>query len=560
MRVYPELVELLCASIARAGAPVSLGSDAHRPHRVGAVLDGLELLRAAGVREAVAFERAPPARLPAVTRRRRARASRCSLRDERVRRLVPAVVIALRDFGPATATLVRMLAGGAVLAFAARGRFGALRGSRRARRLIGAFGLGVQSWLLSYAMTHVGGALPALVLGLEPIVIGLVGSLVVREHVGARLRVAFALGLAGEAVIAGFVTRGRGRAAAPAAARAGRRRHALLGLQRLAAPARRAALGRRRVRRVARRGRCGAAARARRARARRRRAGARTPAPSGAWCSRRSSPPGLGYLAWAGALSRVRAAVAALGLYLVPIGGALASHIGLGEPLYARHAVGAAIVVAAIVLGRSRVPGSRPAERPPRLDAAMRRYSVTTFGCQMNVHDSERMKGLLESLGLGEATSPEEADVLVFNTCTIREKADERFHSRLMDARMAKQRDPSKVIVVGGCWSESVKDELFELYPFVDLAYGPGNISRLGEFIQAGGDVPRGHFSTFDEFSGDLPMRRERPFQAWLQISQGCNSTCSYCIVPSVRGREQSRPAARSSPRPSASRPRACAS
>ena len=174
----------------------------------------------------------------------------------------------------------------------------------------------------------------------------------------------------------------------------------------------------------------------------------------------------------------------------------------------------------------------------------MRRYNVTTFGCQMNVHDSERMKGLLESLGLGEATTPEEADVLVFNTCTIREKADERFHSRLMDARAAKLRDPSKVIVVGGCWSESVKDELFELYPFVDLAYGPGNISRLGEFIQAGGDVPRGHFSTFDEFSGDLPMRRERPFQAWLQISQGCNSTCSYCIVPSVRGREQSRPAA----------------
>jgi tRNA-2-methylthio-N6-dimethylallyladenosine synthase len=174
---------------------------------------------------------------------------------------------------------------------------------------------------------------------------------------------------------------------------------------------------------------------------------------------------------------------------------------------------------------------------------AMRRYSVTTFGCQMNVHDSERMKGLLESLGLGEATTPEDADVLVFNTCTIREKADERFHARLMDARAAKLRDPSKVIVVGGCWSESVKDELFELYPFVDLAYGPGNISRLGEFIQAGGDVPRGHFSTFDEFSGDLPMRRERPFQAWLQISQGCNSTCSYCIVPSVRGREQSRAA-----------------
>jgi tRNA-2-methylthio-N6-dimethylallyladenosine synthase len=174
----------------------------------------------------------------------------------------------------------------------------------------------------------------------------------------------------------------------------------------------------------------------------------------------------------------------------------------------------------------------------------MRRYSVTTFGCQMNVHDSERIKGLLEAAGLGEAQAGEDADVLVFNTCTIREKADERLLAHLADARSAKRRDPSKVVVVGGCWSESVKDELFERYPFVDLAFGPGNIARLGEFIGAGGEVPRGHFSTFDEFSGDLPLRRERPHQAWLQISQGCNSVCSYCIVPAVRGREQSRPAA----------------
>src|SRR5262249_56215514 len=90
--------------------------------------------------------------------------------------------------------------------------------------------------------------------------------------------------------------------------------------------------------------------------------------------------------------------------------------------------------------------------------------------------------------------------------------------------------------------SESVKDDLFDLYPFVDLAFGPGNIARLGEFIGANGAVPRGHFSTFDEFAGDLPMHRERPHQAWLQISMGCNSVCSYCIVPSVRGRERSRP------------------
>src|SRR5690349_891153 len=147
----------------------------------------------------------------------------------------------------------------------------------------------------------------------------------------------------------------------------------------------------------------------------------------------------------------------------------------------------------------------------------------------MNAHDSERIKGLLESQGLGEAPSADAADVIVFNTCTIREKADERFVQHLMQARAAKREDPEKVVVVGGCWSESVKDELFDRYPFVDLAFGPGNIARLGEYIGANGEIPRGHFSTFDEFAGDLPRHRERPHQAWLQISMGCNSTCSYC-------------------------------
>ena len=172
----------------------------------------------------------------------------------------------------------------------------------------------------------------------------------------------------------------------------------------------------------------------------------------------------------------------------------------------------------------------------------MRRYHVTTYGCQMNAHDSERIRGLLESVGLGEAPTAADADVLVFNTCTIREKADGRFLQHLMNARAMKQRDPAKQIIVGGCWSESMKDELFEQYPFVDFAFGPGAIARLGDYIGAGGSLPRGHFSTFDEFAGDLPMRRERQHQAWLQISMGCNSSCSYCVVPSVRGRERSRP------------------
>jgi hypothetical protein len=133
----------------------------------------------------------------------------------------PMMVIALRDFGPATATLVRLLAGGAVLALAARGTFGALHGSVRRIVVIGAFGLGLQSWLLAYAMAHVA-AIPALVLGLEPIVIGLVGSIVVREHVAAALS-AFAIGLLGEAVIAGFVS------GAPApSGRTARRAHAVV--------------------------------------------------------------------------------------------------------------------------------------------------------------------------------------------------------------------------------------------------------------------------------------------------------------------------------------------
>jgi tRNA-2-methylthio-N6-dimethylallyladenosine synthase len=174
----------------------------------------------------------------------------------------------------------------------------------------------------------------------------------------------------------------------------------------------------------------------------------------------------------------------------------------------------------------------------------VRRYHVTTFGCQMNEHDAERIRGLLESAGLGEAHEPADADLLVFNTCTIREKADSRLQAHLMNARALKERDPSKAVVVGGCWSESMGDRLFDEYPFVDFAFGPGNVDRLGAFVDDATASGRGWFGTFDRFAADLPLRRARPFQAWLQISMGCNSVCAYCIVPSVRGRERSRSAA----------------
>jgi tRNA-2-methylthio-N6-dimethylallyladenosine synthase len=171
----------------------------------------------------------------------------------------------------------------------------------------------------------------------------------------------------------------------------------------------------------------------------------------------------------------------------------------------------------------------------------MRRYHVTTFGCQMNAHDSERIKGVLEELGLGEALSQAEADVIVFNTCTIREKPDQRFAAHLAQARALKQSDPERVIAVGGCYAEAQRERLFELYPFVDVAFGPGSIPHLGEWMSAGGDAPRGRFAEWRHFAGDLPAHRERSHQAWVQISMGCNSRCSYCIVPAVRGREQSR-------------------
>ncbi len=171
-----------------------------------------------------------------------------------------------------------------------------------------------------------------------------------------------------------------------------------------------------------------------------------------------------------------------------------------------------------------------------------RTYHVTTFGCQMNAHDSERIKGMLESLGLGESDRPETADVLVFNTCTIREKPDTRLAAYLGDAAARKRRHPDTVIAVGGCYAEAQRERIFELYPFVDVAFGPGSIPHLGDWISAGGfAVDRGRFGSHEHFAADLPTYRERRHQAWVQISMGCNSACSYCIVPAVRGREQSR-------------------
>jgi tRNA-2-methylthio-N6-dimethylallyladenosine synthase len=170
-----------------------------------------------------------------------------------------------------------------------------------------------------------------------------------------------------------------------------------------------------------------------------------------------------------------------------------------------------------------------------------KRFHLTTFGCQMNEHDSERMKGMLESLGYVESADRGAADLVLFNTCSIRESADRRFIAHLAEAKRLKHEQPERIVGVGGCWAQSLKEEVFERFPFVDVAFGPGQVHKLAEFLIGDSLTAQGYFE-FEGFTGHLPCSRARPFQGWLQISVGCNCACSYCIVPSTRGREVSRP------------------
>ena len=171
----------------------------------------------------------------------------------------------------------------------------------------------------------------------------------------------------------------------------------------------------------------------------------------------------------------------------------------------------------------------------------MKSFHVTTFGCQMNEHDSERMKGMLESLGYSEVPERATADLILFNTCSIREKADDRFLAHLHEAKALKRRDPERIIGVGGCWAQSVKEQVFRQFPFVDVAFGPGQVHKLAEFLTSDSLTAQGYFE-FEGFTGHLPAKRAREFQGWVQISAGCNMKCAFCIVPSTRGREVSRP------------------
>ncbi len=160
----------------------------------------------------------------------------------------------------------------------------------------------------------------------------------------------------------------------------------------------------------------------------------------------------------------------------------------------------------------------------------------------MNEHDSERIRALLEHEGLRPVARPDDADVLLYNTCTVRQSADERLAGHLGAAARLKREDPERLVVVTGCLPQAEQAAFFTRFPFVDLALGPQSLHHLPEALRGDRVEPRGYFADEPFLSGRLPGRREHPFQAWLQVMAGCTNFCSYCIVPFVRGPERSRP------------------
>jgi tRNA-2-methylthio-N6-dimethylallyladenosine synthase len=170
-------------------------------------------------------------------------------------------------------------------------------------------------------------------------------------------------------------------------------------------------------------------------------------------------------------------------------------------------------------------------------------YHLTTFGCQMNEHDSERIRGVLEAEGWQEAETPDEADLLVFNTCAVRESAESRLLGRLGEARRLKSIKPGRLVALGGCFAQARKDGIFRQLPFLDIAFGPADIARLPDLVGEAADS-EAHASSFDGTAApvsSLPSRRGSRTRAWVQAMTGCTNCCSYCIVPRVRGPERSR-------------------
>ena len=172
-----------------------------------------------------------------------------------------------------------------------------------------------------------------------------------------------------------------------------------------------------------------------------------------------------------------------------------------------------------------------------------RTYEVRTFGCQMNVHDSERLSGLLEAAGYVEG-EPGESDVVVFNTCAVRENADNKLYGNLGILHEKKQENPSLQIAVGGCLAQKDRDTIVAKAPWVDVVFGTHNISSLPALLERARHNHEAQVEiveALETFPSSLPAKRDSTFSAWVSISVGCNNTCTFCIVPTLRGKERDR-------------------
>ncbi|MFS3126990.1 tRNA (N6-isopentenyl adenosine(37)-C2)-methylthiotransferase MiaB [Nocardioides sp. Bht2] len=176
--------------------------------------------------------------------------------------------------------------------------------------------------------------------------------------------------------------------------------------------------------------------------------------------------------------------------------------------------------------------------------SSARTYEVRTHGCQMNVHDSERLSGLLEEAGYISAPEGEQADVVVFNTCAVRENADNKLYGNLGHLAPVKAKKPDLQIAVGGCMAQKDRDTITKKAPWVDVVFGTHNIGSLPALLDRARSQKEAQveiLESLEVFPSTLPTRRESAYAAWVSISVGCNNTCTFCIVPSLRGKEKDR-------------------
>lgn len=176
-----------------------------------------------------------------------------------------------------------------------------------------------------------------------------------------------------------------------------------------------------------------------------------------------------------------------------------------------------------------------------------KKYHIITYGCQMNEHDSEKLAGMLENLGYNNTEQLENADIILLNTCTIRENAELKVFGKLGQLKEYKRKNPDLIIGIGGCMMqlEEPVEEIYKKYRHVDLIFGTHNIHQVPELIQKIEKNRKRVVEVWDQEEGlipDLPSQRESEYSAWISIIQGCDNFCTYCIVPYVRGRERSRP------------------